>query len=71
MESFFTLYILTDNPLKFVAQFIYIDSNILSTESDINIRIGKACVDIDWLIIICIIYFSDKIKPIYFEALTM
>ena len=29
-------------PLNPVEQFIYLDSNISSTESDVNTRIGKA-----------------------------
>ena len=38
--------------LKLVAQFIYLGSNISSTESDNNIRMGKAWPAIDRLMII-------------------
>ena len=40
------------NILKLVEQLIYIGSNILSTERDVNICICKACRTIDSLIII-------------------
>ena len=33
------LFIFIDNPLKFMDQLIYVDSNISSTESDVNIYI--------------------------------
>ena len=34
--------ILSGKPQKFIDQFIYLDSNISSTESNVNICIGKA-----------------------------
>ena len=36
------IFTLNDKPLKLVDQFTYLSSNISSTESDVNIRIGKA-----------------------------
>ena len=53
---------LKDKPLKLVDQFIYIGSNISSTESHVNIRIGKAWIVIDMLIIIWKSDLYDKIK---------
>ena len=38
---------LNNKPLKLVDHFIYFGSNISSTESDVNIRIGKAWNAID------------------------
>ena len=40
---------LSGKPLKLVNQFIYLSSNILSTESDVQTHIGKAWTAIDWL----------------------
>ena len=38
--------ILNGKPLKLVDQFTYISSNISSTESDVNIHIEKAWINI-------------------------
>ena len=43
-------------------QFIYLGSNISSTESDFNILIGKAWTTIDRLMTIWKSDLSDKIK---------
>ena len=43
---------LRGKPLKFVDQFTYLGSKILSTESDDNIRPAKACIVIDSQLII-------------------
>ena len=40
---------LSGGSIKLVDQFIYLGSNISSTESDVNIRLGKAWSAIDWL----------------------
>ena len=40
---------LNGKPLKLVDQFIYLSSNISSTESNVNICIGKAWIAIDRL----------------------
>ena len=40
---------LNGKPMKLVKQLTYLDSNISSTESDVNIQIGKAWIAIDWL----------------------
>ena len=45
-------YSLNGKPLQLVHQFIYLGSNISSTESDVNIYIGKAWPAIDRLKII-------------------
>ena len=43
---------LNGKPLKLVDQFIYLSSNISSTESNVNIFIGKTRTAIDRLLII-------------------
>ena len=55
-------------PLQLVDQFTYFSSNILSTESDVNIRIGKS-IDYNWQVITIIwkFYRSDKIKWDFFQ----
>ena len=58
-------------PLKLVNQFIYRDSNISSTESAINIHIGKAWTVIDRLSTIWKSDLSDEIKRKYFQAVTL
>ena len=35
------------NPQKLIDQFIYLGSNISSTESDVNIRWSKAWIEIE------------------------
>ena len=52
---------------KFVDQFIYRGNHISSTESNINIHIGKAWIAIDRLSIIWKSYPSDKIKRNYIQ----
>ena len=55
-------YPLNGKPLKSVDHFIYLSSNILSTECNVNICIGKAWTVIDRLMIIRKSELSDKIK---------
>ena len=50
---------LTYEPLTLVDQFVYFDSNISSTESDVNIRFGKAWTVIVWSLTIWKSYLSD------------
>ena len=52
--------LLNGKPLKLVDQLIYLGSNISSTESNINIRIGKALTVIDKLSAIWKSYFWDN-----------
>ena len=57
-----TSYTLNGKLQKFVDQFTYLGGNILSTESDVNICIGKALSVIDRLAIIWKSGLSCKIK---------
>ena len=45
-----TISILNDKPVKLEDQFIYLGTNILSTESNVNICIGKPLTAIDTLL---------------------
>ena len=55
---------LNSKALKLVDQFIYLGSNIPSTESNVNISIGKVWTAIDKLTI----RKSDKIKQEFFRV---
>ena len=57
--------------LKIVDQFIYLGSNILSTESNVNIYIDKAWTAIGRLMIWWKSDLSDKIKWGFIQAVTM
>ena len=59
------IFTIRDKLLKLVDQFTYIGSNISSTESDVNIHIGKAWTTIDRLLII---WKPDIIKQDIFQA---
>ena len=50
------------NPQKLVGQFTYLGSNISSTKSDVNIRMGKAWIAIDKLSTKLKVDVSNKIK---------
>ena len=50
-----TVFELNGKPMKLVNQFTYLGSDTSSTESDVNIRIRKARIAIDRLLIIWII----------------
>ena len=54
--------------LKSVDQFTYLSSNMSSTETDINIHIGKAWTATDRLMIIYKSDLTDKIKWEFFQA---
>ena len=60
--------LLDGKPLKLVDEFTYLGSNISSTESDVNIVIGKAWTAIDRLMIIWKSDISDKIKGKLFQV---
>ena len=57
--------------LKFVDKFAYLDSNISSTESDVNICLVKAWTAIHMLSILWMSDISDKIKLGFFQAMTV
>ena len=59
--------IFSGKPLKLVDQFIYLGSNISSTESDVNMCIEKARSPIDRQSIILKSEFSDKITFDFFH----
>ena len=44
------MFSLNNKTLKLVYLFIYLGSNISSTESNVNVRIGKALITIDSLL---------------------
>ena len=55
----------------YICIYIYLGSNISSTESDVNICIGKAWNAIDWLSIIWKSDLFDKIKQKFLQAAAM
>ena len=59
--------LLNGKSLKEVDQFIYLGCNISSTESNINIRIGKTWTAIDRLSTILKSDLSDEIKREFFQ----
>ena len=58
--------ILSGRPQKLVDKFTYLGSNISFTESDVNIRLAKACTAINRLSIKWVSDQSDKIKRDFF-----
>ena len=58
-------------PLELVNIFTYLGSNISSTESNVNIRLAKACTAIDRLLIIWKSDRSSKIKRYFFRAVAV
>ena len=58
-------------PLKYVDLFIYLGSNIPSTESDVNIRLGKTWIVIPRLSTISKFDLSDKIKRELFQTIAV
>ena len=62
---------LNDKPLKLVDYFIYLSSNISSSESDFNLRIGKAWTAIDSLSTEWKSDHSDKMKWEFFVAVAV
>ena len=59
------------NALKLIDHFIYLGSNILSTENDVNIRMGRARTANDRISIIWKSDFSDKIKRKVIQAVAV
>ena len=57
----------TPKSLKFVDKYIYLGSNILPTESDINIQLVRIWNAIDRLSVIWKSDLSDKIKRFFFK----
>ena len=57
--------------LKFVDQFTYLGSNISSTESNVNIYIGKSWMAVNRLLIIWKSHISDKIRWEFFQAVVV
>ena len=57
--------------LELVNQFQYLDNNITSTESNVNIRIGKAWINIDQLTTIWKFDFSNDINQEFFRAIAL
>ena len=64
------IFSLNSKPQKLVDLFIYLGSNIASTESDINLRIGKACTAIDKSSTTWQSNLSDRIKREFFRVST-
>ena len=54
--------------LKRVDKFPYLGSSVSSTETDINWRIAKVWITIDWLSVIWKSDLTDKIKLSFFHA---
>ena len=59
---------LKSKPLKLADHFTYLDSNISSTESNVNIHIQKICNAIDRLLTIWKFNRPNKIKQDFFLA---
>ena len=57
--------------LKLVDQFTYLCSSISSTESDVNICMGKAWITIDRLLTIWKTVLTKQIKQEFFQAITV
>ena len=57
--------------LNLVDKFIYLDSNISSTECDVNVGQAKARNATEKLSIICKSDLSDKIKRDFFQDMIM
>ena len=67
----FKYFLINGKPLQLVDQFIYLDSNTLSTENDINKRIRKSLTGIDRLLIIWKSDISDKIFKDFFQDISV
>ena len=55
--------------LKLLGKFMYLASKILSTESDINMRVANALSAKDRLSLMWMSDLSDKIKRNFFQAI--
>ena len=65
------IFSLNGKTLELVDRFIYLGSNILSTESDVIILLGKAWTSINRLTIVWKSDLSDKIKREFFQDVTV
>ena len=63
--------ILSDGSLKLVDKFMYLCSNVSSTEKDVSIRLPKAWTANERSSIIWKFELSDKIKQDFFQAVTV
>ena len=54
--------------LKLIDKFTYLGSSVSSTETDINTRLTKVWIAIDWLSVIWKWDLTDKIKHSFFQA---
>ena len=70
-EQKWTIFTLSGRPLKLVHQFTYFGRNILSTESDVNVRLAKAWNAVDRLLTWRKSDISGKIKQDFFQAQTV
>ena len=59
---------LNGSSLKLVDKFIYLESSISSTKTDINTRLAKAWTAIDRLSVTYKSHLTDKIKHSFFQA---
>ena len=64
-------HLIANKPLKLVNQFKYLDNNLLSTESDVNIHLAKVWTAIDRLLMIWKSNLSDKINWDFFQAVAV
>ena len=62
---------LNSSSLELVDKFIYLGSSVLSTETDINMRLAKASATIDRLSVIWKSDLTDKRKRSFFQAAVM
>jgi len=62
---------LDGKPLKLVEKFTYLGSNISSTESDVNTRIGKAWLATNKLSVVWKSDLPDKLKRRFFQAVVI
>ena len=59
---------LDGTPLKLVDKFTYLGSSVASTEKDIDTRLTKAWIAINWLSIIWKSDLTDKMKRSFFQT---
>ena len=65
------IFTLSGRPLKLVDKFIYLGSNISSTESDVDICLANVWTAIDRLSVISKSDISNKIKWDFFQAVSV
>ena len=62
---------LNSNTLKLVDKFTYLGSSVSSTETDIDMRLGKAWTAIDRLSVTWKSDLTDKMKRSFFQAVSV